>query len=408
MDTMLYAGFSKIDITPSEPCHMAGYSREGLSTSVLDPIQVNSVAVNVNGNSFILTILDSIILDPEFCSLVKAGVAERTGVDPAHVSVACIHTHSAPAYFKLSFEDTWVEPALTAGALAAMVDSAAEAHAALAPATVRYETATIDGLYGNRNVKGGVEDKEVRLLSFFGEDGAPMGALFHLSAHPTILNGSSTALSADLVGHVRARLEDALGRPVAVANGTCGDVSTRFYRTASGIEELEGTAQALFDQFMAKRAERELRAGEVRCGRVEMESAFDAATDSDWQRMTAEVQAQAAENSSPMTDFFLARQQLKLEMSPVRLTLISQWYAFGNLLVVTMPGDVCSELGRRIRDAFPQLEVIVMGYSNTYCNYLVPDEDYGRYFETYNSRLPRGAADRFTARVIATIEAAFE
>ena len=43
---------------------------------------------------------------------------------------------------------------------------------------------------------------------------------------------------------------------------------------------------------------------------------------------------------------------------------------------------------------------MIICYSNTYCNYLVPREEYGKYFETYNSRLARGEADRFIEEVI--------
>lgn len=113
---MINVGFDTVDVTPAEPCHMAGYSRTGRSTSVLDPIQINSLSFSMQGETFVLTVLDSIMLEPDFCNRIKAGVAARTGVRPEHVTVACIHTHSAPAFFKLAFENTQVEPELTAHA----------------------------------------------------------------------------------------------------------------------------------------------------------------------------------------------------------------------------------------------------------------------------------------------------
>lgn len=406
MNTVFYIGFDKTDITPSAPCRMAGYSREGLSTSVLDPIQINSCSFRMNGETFILTVLDSIMLEGEFCDRVKAGVTEATGVAADHIVVACIHTHSAPAFFKLAFEDTVVEPALRAEALARMTQSAVAAHARMVPATCTFESMEVEGLYGNRNVKGGVEDKHCHLLSFTGEDGRLVGAVFNISAHPTILNGSSTALSADLIGQVRLRLERELGCGVLCTNGTCGDVSTRFYRKASGMEELMGTADALFSQFMEKRQAAPLTALEhPLSGRVEHPATFDAATDPDWQEMTARLQAELdADANSPMARFLMDRQELKARTSPIHLNLISQFYVFGSLIVVALPGDICSELGRRVKAAFPGRQVVIIGYANTYCNYLVPDCDYGKYFETYNSRLARGEADAFIAQVIGSIE----
>lgn len=383
---------------------MAGYSRPGVNDSVLDSIQINSLSYKSANETFILTVLDSIMLEPAFCEAVKAGVTAQTGVDANHIVVSCIHTHSAPAYFKLAFEDTQVEPELTAAAQNEMIASATRAFQAMEPASFVYEKAKIEGLYGNRNVKGGVEDKNVYLIRFVTEDGSPLGAFFNISAHPTILNGSSTALSADLIGQIRLRLEDALSCPVLCTNGTCGDVSTRFYRKSAGMDELVETSDALFQQLMEKKQPIEIAPGRILSGKVEMPTVFNAETDPDWIAMTAKIDAELAENPGPMTQFFKDRQNIKLAQSPIELNLISQFYVFGGLIVVTMPGDVCSELGRRIKSAFPLHEVIILGYSNTYCNYLVPECDYGKYFETFNSRTARGESDAFVAKVIGSIE----
>lgn len=413
---MLLFGIDKQDVTPDEPCHMAGYSRTEKSSSVLDPIQINSICYTIHDETFILTVLDSIMLEPEFCNRVKAGIMAITGILAEHITCACIHTHSAPAYFKLAFEDTHVEPELTAKAEQEMVESAIRAWSAQRPARVVLEKMQVNGIYGNRNVKGGVEDKNCYLITFFGCDGdsphgasdhseTPLGAFFNISAHPTILNGSSTALSADLIGQVRLRLERKLGCPVLCTNGTCGDVSTRFYRKSSGMDELIETADALFEQIVEKKSAASLADGPVFVGGVELPTTYDAQTDADWLEMTARIDADLASNNpSPMASFFKTRQEIKRAQSPIHLNLLSQIYIFGNLIVVTLPGDICSELGARIKAAFPSYETIIIGYANTYCNYLVPEADYGKYFETYNARTRRGEPDRFIARVIGTIE----
>ncbi len=384
---------------------MAGYSRTEPSDSVLDSIQINTVAFEIQNESFILCVLDSIMVEEEFCTQVKARVAQQTDTPAEHIVVSCIHTHSAPAYFKLAFEDTHVEPELRAGACNSMVESARRAHGSMREAHVELERMYVESLYGNRNVKGGVEDKSCQLLMFRDSSGEPLGALFNLSAHPTILNGSSRVLSADLIGQARLLLEQQLKCPVACVNGTCGDVSTRFFRTTSGIEELTSTAQALVDQFMERREPIALTAGPVRCGRIERPCTYEAATDPDWQDMTARIQKDLdSANPNRSSAFLMDRQLRKRAMGAIHLTLISQFYLAGNLLIVTLPGDICSELGLRIKRAFSDLEVIIIGYANTYCNYLVPSSDYGQYFETFNSRLARGESDAFIESVIGSIE----
>ena len=106
----MYIGFDKVDITPQRPCYMAGYNRPGMSESVLDSIQVNSMCVNTDNETFALVVLDSIMLEAAFCDRVKAGISSCTGIPIDHITTACIHTHSAPAYFKLTFEASPKKP----------------------------------------------------------------------------------------------------------------------------------------------------------------------------------------------------------------------------------------------------------------------------------------------------------
>lgn len=398
-------GFDKVDITPDSPCHMAGYGRPGVNDSILDSIQINSVVFSVDNQVFALSVLDSIMLEPSFCTAVKASVATRTGIDPSRITIACIHTHSAPAYFKLAFEDTHVEPALTQDAEKQMADSLHRAFNRMEPASLTFQKMQVEGLYGNRNVKGGVEDKACYLLTFHKEDGSPLGAFFNISAHPTILNSSSSALSADLIGQIRLRLESKLGCCVVCTNGACGDVSTRFYRHSSGIEELMETSDALFQQITDKMHPLGITYGRPLFGSVSRATSYDAQSDPDWKEMTERIRTDlSSENPQPMSPFLMDRQERKLAMGVVSLVLISQFLIVGDLIIVTLPGDVCSELGRRIKDAFPCHEVIIVAYANTYCNYLVPADDYGKYFETFNARTARGESDAFVQSVIGSIE----
>lgn len=400
----IYAGFACRNITPQHPCHMAGYNRKGLSTSVLDPIEVNSLSIRLNGSEFLITVLDSIMLEKEYCDRVRLEISQATGIPSEHIIAACIHTHSAPAFFKLAFEDTVVEPELRSIARDAMVDSSIDAYRHMRRANPVMEKVEINGLYGNRNVHGGPAVKTCYLIKFLGDDGTPFGAFFNISAHPTILNGSSRALSADLIGQIRLRLVDQFDCPVVCTNGTCGDVSTRFYRTSSDVDELMETADEIVRQLSERARSIPLRAAPMpQSAIVERQSTYDAKTDPDWHTMTERLE-NSKEERSDATAFLLDRQRIKSEQSPVALTLISLIFSLGNVIVVSLPGDVCSELGLRVKRAIPHHEVILIGYANAYCNYLVPAEDYGKYFETYNARTAKGVADSFIQEIIDTIE----
>lgn len=183
----------------------------------------------------------------------------------------------------------------------------------------------IEGLYGNRNVQDGPADKSCTVLTFRTTTGETIGKLLNISTHPTILNGKSRVLSADLIGQTRLRLEEAWGCPVMCTNGTCGDVSTRFYRQGEGVPELTRTADALAEQILDGLSPVALKGPDpacdpVRTGVVRMPTLFDAETDPDWLAARDACQAMP---EGPRRAFTEKRLELKRSLSPIKMTLIA-------------------------------------------------------------------------------------
>ena len=57
---MFQAGFARVDVTPPLGNPLAGYFRERLSDGVLDPIELNALAVN-DGENTVLVITGDLI-----------------------------------------------------------------------------------------------------------------------------------------------------------------------------------------------------------------------------------------------------------------------------------------------------------------------------------------------------------
>ena len=87
--------------------------------------------------------------------------------------------------------------------------------------------------------------------------------------------------------------------------------------------------------------------------------------------------------------------QLKEKLSPMTLLLTSNVIIMGQVILISLPGDITAILGKRLKDAFKDHLVIPIGYCENYSNYFVSSKDYGKYFETYISRLEKGNADIF-------------
>ena len=391
-------GIDKTIITPKEPCYMAGYGRKNKSTGVLDDIEINTFALKTNGDSLIISVLDSICLDESFCNEIRITIANKFSLTTDSIVISCIHTHSAPAFFPLSFEDTHTEPKLTEHTKMMMIESIINAYNKTEECTVELFKTQIIDLYGNRNVYKGSEDKEVSLFKFTNKNNEIVGCLCNMSAHPTILNGSNFLLSSDLLGHIRHSIESKLNCKVVMTNGTCGDVSTRFYRKLSGIDELKDTTSKFMTQLNTENDACQLLTGPIKHREISMLSNFEGKNDPDLQ-----VQMENLHDSNdPMRDFYIDRLNRKIGFGRYTLKLIGQVHLIGNVLVFALPGDVLSAFGLKLKKAFPNNIVVNIGYSNTYCNYLVPKEEYGKYFETFNSRLAKGEADAFFNLLVET------
>lgn len=387
--------FMKTDVTPIRPCRMGGYERKKKSEGVLDPIQVNYMGMEVQKKPILLAMIDCICLDKNFVLDVKQEVSKRTGLHKNQIIISCIHTHSAPCFFKLTFENVPAETELTIQLKEKIIEDLGECFHRMTPCTLNYETCMIEDLYGNRNRKEAWSDKSFHVLKFYQEDDL-IGCFVNISTHPTLLGGNNHLLSADLLGHIRNQLENEVKAPVLISNGTCGDVSTRFYR--NDHEDLDTCAHAILQQFHAKKQQIKLQMNRCEMYTVDQTSVSDFTKDPVHQQ----IKANLLEQDSPMNDLFLHKCEIKESFGRFSLNLHADIIAYDDLIFITLPGDILSEFGRRIKDSFPDKIVILICYSGGYCNYFVPQEEYGKYFETFNSRLQIGESDRFIQKIIDT------
>ncbi|UTY40481.1 hypothetical protein NMU03_06785 [Allocoprobacillus halotolerans] len=95
------AGYNKLDITPKNPVYMAGYNRPYQSIGILDPIEINTMALCSQEKLFIISILDSIIIENSVIEPVKNKICELYNISQDQVVIGCIHTHSAPRILNL-------------------------------------------------------------------------------------------------------------------------------------------------------------------------------------------------------------------------------------------------------------------------------------------------------------------
>lgn len=397
-------GFNKLNITPKESVNIAGYNRSQKSIGVLDPIEINSIVFSIHGKMVILSVLDSIIIENSVIIPTKNEISQKYNIPLENIIIGCIHTHSAPAYFKPYFEDVAVEQELQKQLIKQFEESIDNAIQSLQNMEYKISYTTIEGLYGNRNKMNGYSDKNIYIFDFYSKENSETNfSLISMACHPTILNGSNYKLSADLFGALRKKFKEQFHRECMIINGCCGDVSTRFYRELSGEAELERVSDGIVKQLEDLQT-LVCQISNIQTSQIVNEYTFDARyqefTQNEINHLTQKINESTNQNEKLIAESLLRNLKIKEERSPMTLTLTSHIIVMGELIFISLPGDITSPLGKMIRDAFPNHLVIIVGYCENYSNYFVCEEDYGKYFESYISRLEKGNADLFIQNVI--------
>ncbi len=249
----LRAGFARRDIT--QP--LGSPSSLGLFTAVTeiwDPLTATAVVLEAGAERVALVGLDLCGLLGASHRAIREAAAVATGIAPDHVVLNVSHSHSAPYIsadlqavlrpFGLRVHDDAYGEALEG----AVVEAVVEAVDTAAPSTVAFGRAPVVRVAGNRRPKlpdgttvhrygrppeelralpEGLIDPDVAVIRFDRVDGTALGAILSYSCHPTASGlGIPTNVSADFVGHGRARIEAGLGAMCVFLQGCAGDQGT--------------------------------------------------------------------------------------------------------------------------------------------------------------------------------------
>ena len=239
---MLQAGFSRLDITPPLGLSLAGYFHDRKADGILDPIELNAVAVRAGADTVLLIAADLISMDDRHSAAIRQLIETETGVPAHHIAINCLHQHTSLRVGKGLFGVK--DGAYPEVLYRKFVDVAALALADLREAALGVaacETAEQISFIRRFRMKDGSvatnpysraaeidapvgeADNTVRLLRFFREGGKDI-ALVHFCTHPDVIGG--TKFSADWPGFVRRDVEcDLENVHCLLINGTQGDTN---------------------------------------------------------------------------------------------------------------------------------------------------------------------------------------
>ena len=217
-------GWATVNVTPTQPAELVGYSPRGPYTFVQDSSHVKALIL-CNGKSSIAWLnYELLIVHPQLAEQVRAGVQEA-GISLDQLIFTATHTHSGMGGYmpgmvgSLAFGgyDEQVVEQLVAGSVRALQTALTTQDTV----TIAYKKTSVSDLVSNRFTKGGPTDPFVRQVLLQRKDGQKATFITY-SAHATALSSKFMGLSGDYPAFLTERLEEDEVDFALFAAGTVG------------------------------------------------------------------------------------------------------------------------------------------------------------------------------------------
>lgn len=230
-------GLAKVDVTPTEPLRLSGYSNRVEShTAVADPLHVRAVCIKHGGgkeaNSFkplVLVSIDSIAVTSAMTTKVAEWLKAAYSIPRSHLVISSTHSHTAP-HLPTGLDNLFQSPSTEqqveaskrySDQVIAAVQEAIEQALANSVTGVQLEIGESsasfavqrrvirDGRWANFGIQtGGQVDHRVHILRLRASDGSLLGAVYQYACHCTTLGPDFNQISGDWAGLSASRLEE--------------------------------------------------------------------------------------------------------------------------------------------------------------------------------------------------------
>lgn len=388
------AGFSRIDISPTEPVRMAGYgSRDHPSEGTDTPLHARCMALKETQSSRVslLISVDTIGLPGTVSDELAASIKNEHGIERERIVLCSTHTHTGPDLVsELSniFATALSEEEVAAGLRykdqlkAGILQAVDEALAELTPARLAYAVGNAtfavnrrvltDGKWTAFGVQpDGVVDHTVPVLRVTDMDGQVRGVVFNYACHCTTLNGSHYQINSDWAGYSATNLEAKHEGIVALCTIGCG---------ADSNPEPRGTVDSakIHGRTLAAEVDRLLR-GEMKAVDAGLQARFNYAALS-FELPTQEELEQRVANpqSRPQTKRH-AQQLLEILERDHRLPAthpvpIQSWQFGNQLTMIFLAGEVVADYSLRMKKELNDPNLWVSAYANDVLGYIASEK----------------------------------
>ncbi len=398
----LYAGTSRIDITPSGNCKLGGFAgRDHECEGIHDNLYITTLALSRHGKKLIIIGIDIVALNNEQMERIWTLADKKLNLRPDQLFINCSHTHAGPEIHPTFNCNTCPpgevcdpDPEYIEYLIESIILSADKALKNLKPAEAFWEIGeTFIGINRRAPDKSiylkqatGYEnfpnpDKEIDrscpVILFKDKNGNPILLMFGASCHPTTMRYDNYLVSAEFPGVSRQILEKDLdGAPSLFLQGIAGDVKPHQVVEGNGFrsgnfKDIEQVGKELADDVNAT-IEKGLKPFDIRIGTSLKRVALP--FDKTWDKKTYERYAgkDEAEYRRVWANYWLKKLS-KGDAVPESIDLtLSIAELSPELRFVGIAGELLTDIGFKIKHQFKNGTTLPFGYTNGEIAY-IPD-----------------------------------
>ncbi|MFB3921823.1 MAG: neutral/alkaline non-lysosomal ceramidase N-terminal domain-containing protein [Terriglobia bacterium] len=385
------AGFAKVDITPEGPVMLGGYDLRGAPSNGIwgkDRLYARALVFETSGVR--VAFVEADVIGIQGHDFFRLKISEATGIPVSNILLGDAHNHAAPSpngEAKTDYDRQFAE---------GLVKAATQAVANLQPARIAAGTGHSRIAMNRRQLKpadvdspltfdendvsqnfgkhktdhpalihefGGVVrlganplgsiDDAVQMVRVDTAAGRPLAVMIHYACHGTSLGGRNSKISGEWMGRMQEYVERQFpGLGAIYLQGAAGDINPRVVGGLDGNpDDIEAT-WALGEEIGREVA------------RVYRRLSPDAWTKPSVQIETAEI--------------LLPRryQELYQDFTATAIKAPTTAVRIGNLMWTTFPGEMFSNIGKKVKAASPATHAHLMGYTNGYIGYFPERQAY--------------------------------
>lgn len=429
MEHPLSAGFSRVNMNPTEPIPLGGYGNEEhrFHESIGQDITVTAVTLTDAQNETILLFsIDLVNADTPLCQQIRQRVYKDTGI--RHIYISAVHSHAAPSVRRTDMDcirryNAFVCDQCSRAAVEALQDQSpcslftgsieaqglnfVKHYKAFDPKTGKISVfGDLFGCSTGKTVLGHmtIADPTVHLVRMVRQTGKDI-VLTNFRAHPHFDGGSKKhLLSSDYIGAFRVALEALEDCHAVYFQGACGNINAtsrmeaeqryhtaKSYGLALAATVSEGLTRHMVPcptgliqtaQFTVM-APIQDTSPELLEGARQVQELWK--TTYDLARCNA-LGAQFGIRSPYHAGAIIARANRTAEDGKLLLNAVS---IGSRLSFVTFPGEMFDTLNVRIEDNSPFATTLMLGYCNHNMSYLPSLQAY--YYSCYETDITRFA-----------------